>query len=248
MITFRLGPKKVYIVRGAQNTQPLLRMTDDVGSELFAVFAFDRMFDLSPEDRAKFAADKSGRIKRPSPGSLDSLPDGTRYWYGIRRLYDEYITRPYYSNCMADKYYEIFSAHLGQQPAGEWNTVSLFAYLKDRMARSATVSLCGQRILDLNPGFVEKLWSYDAVVFYLLRGAPKWLGGRPWKVRDELLDCVARALEGPWKEFDWNGPAAEADWEESLGSRFLRECVRWSKERGFSVRSARGLVTLMIFG
>jgi len=248
IVTFRLGPKKVYLVQGAQNTQPLLRMTSDIGSEAAAIFAYKRLFDMSPEDIAKFAADKSSRLKRASPGSVDNLPGGKRYWYGIRRLYDDYMMRPHYANSMADKYYELFSACLEEQPVGEWNTVSLFSYLKENMARSAIVSLCGQRILDLNPDFLKQFWAYDRVVFYLLRGAPKWLNHGPWKARDEFLDSISRALQAAWESFDWSGPAAHADWEESFGSRFSRECVRWARESGLSMRSTRGLMALMIFG
>ncbi|KAK0702256.1 cytochrome P450 [Lasiosphaeris hirsuta] len=204
IVMFRLGPKKVYLLQGVQNIQSLFRPTSDLESEGFMIMLFKNLWNMAPEDIARFAADTSGR----------------------------YMTRTHFSNRMADKYSDLFSAHLARQPSA--------------MAESAVVSLVGPHIFELNPSFIQNFWSFDEIVLYLITGPSRWIKQLPWKLRDRFHAAVGRYLDAAWANFDWNSPAAESDWEEHFGSRFSREVAKWFSDSGLSRQSARGFIMLIM--
>lgn len=244
VLWFWLGPKKVYLTRGAQNVRPLLRVTNDFGSEAF-IAGILRPLDMSPVDIAKFASDNSGRIKRRAPWS--KVPEDKRVWYGLHRIYDEFMTRAHYSNCMAEKYHQTFSSRLTSQPLNQWTDVSLFGFLKHEMAYSSLVSLVGTQILSLSTDFVELCWEYDEVAFYHLPGPPKWWNRKPYEVFDRFNESIGRYMDSAWENFDWDGPLADSDWEEQFGSRFAREMIRWFVGSGMTMQSARGWMCFIVF-
>ncbi|MCJ1389519.1 hypothetical protein MMC18_002376 [Xylographa bjoerkii] len=44
---------------------------------------------------------------------------------------------------------------------------------------------------------------------------------------------MRKYVDAAWANFDWNGPAADADWEPHFGARVCRELVKWLRESGF---------------
>ncbi|KAK5661823.1 hypothetical protein OQA88_9925 [Cercophora sp. LCS_1] len=250
ILTFRLGPVKVYCVQKPHNILPLLRVTNDFSSEGFMVMTFRGLWDLDPVDIAKFSADKSGRLKKPaspfSSSSSSSTTNSKRYWYAERKLYEEFLSRGAVANTMTDKYADMFSQRLGEQPLHEWATVSLFKWVKKHMTDAAVVSLIGPRILQQTPDFSDLFWDFDSNLFYLIMGPPKWLNRHPWRVHKAFHDAVARYVETAWREFNWDGPDAESDWEPVFGARVARELQKWCREAGFSDRTVRGFVAMLI--
>jgi len=232
------------MVQGPQNIQPMLRVTNEFGSEAFIALIL-KPLDMSPEDIAKFAGDKTGRLKKRAAWMSEG---GGRYWYGLHRVYEDFMTRAHYSARMADRFRDVLAERLTLQPEGQWvEGVGLFGFLKQDMTESALVAMCGPRILELNPGFAELSWEFDEIAFYLLCGPPRWWDARPYQVRDRFNGAIGRYLDEAWEKFDWNGPDAEADWEEHFGSRFSREMVKWFLDSGFTMRSTRGWMSFVIF-
>ncbi|KAK3324364.1 cytochrome P450 [Cercophora scortea] len=247
VVQFRLGPRRVYLLKGLQNIQLMLGQSNDIVSEPFMIMIFQNMWNFTPEDLAKFAGDKSGRLQQPAAGS-EAVPDHQRYWHSMHHIYSEYMTKARYSSRMADKYAEFFSTQLtAHSTVDEWTSVSLFGFIKQNMAYSAVAALLGPHILELNPGYVDKSWAFDDIVMYILYGPPKWMNRRPWAVRDEFHAATGRYLEAAWANFDWDGPEAASDWEEHFGSRFARELARWVRDDGFSKQSAQGIMSLIVF-
>ncbi|KAK4442767.1 cytochrome P450 [Podospora aff. communis PSN243] len=249
-LLYRLGPRKVYIVQGADNVAPLLRVTNDAGSEAFIVGILAQL-DMNKSDIDKFRRDTSSRLKRKSPWS--ATPDGERVWYGLHRVYEEWMTRMRFSYSMAGRYAVDFErrvtscAEEGGFAVGEGVEGGVFGFVKGAMGAASVVAMCGGRILERNPGFVELAWEFDEIAFYVLKGAPRWRDRRPFEVRDRFLGAIGRWLDEAWREFDWEGEDAESEWEEKFGSRFSREMVRWFLDQGMSMKSARGWMGFVIF-
>jgi hypothetical protein len=178
----------------------------------------------------------------------ESTPEDRRFWAGVHHVYSDYLTRPYHVNKLAQRFYQLFSVHLEEQPINEWRDTTIYRFLKFKMAESAVISLDGTKILELNPGFLNIMWEFDEVALGVILGAPKWLNRRPWMLRDRFHDACERYLESAWENFDWSKPNSESDWDEHFGSRFAREFAKWFKEHGFSTRGTAGAVSLILFG
>ncbi|KAK4182187.1 cytochrome P450, partial [Podospora australis] len=295
VLTYRLGPKNVYIVQGADNVSPLMRVTNDTGScdgsrkamQLANALTFQKdvenphhdWLDLSnctiymlktcfpsqvrhsseafivgilaplgfdSSDIKKFARDTSSRLKKGSAWS--DTPSHERVWYGLHKVYEEWMTRKKFSYSMAGKYLDDFESRLENKfPVGEYVEGNVFQFLKDEMGAASLVAMCGPRLLNMNGGrkFVDLAWEYDAIAFYILTGAPRWWDRKPFEVSDKFLEAVGRWVEDGWKKFDWD---TEADWEEKFGSRFSREMIKWFlHDAKMSMKSARGWMGFVIF-
>ncbi|KAK3688015.1 cytochrome P450 [Podospora appendiculata] len=186
---------------GVQNIQLMLGQSNDIVSEPFMIMVFQNMWNFTPEDLAKFATDKSGRLQHPRVES-ETVPDRQRYWHGVHHIYSEYMTKARYSSRMADKYADFFSTQLAAHSTlDEWTSVSLFGFVKQSMAHSAVAALLGPHVLGLNPGYVDKFWAFDDIVMYI-----------PFHA------ATGRYLDAALAHFDWDGPEAASDWEEHFGS------------------------------
>lgn len=237
----------VYLVTGAQNVQSMFRTSPSVSSDKFILLIMETLHWMTKDDLARFVQDKSGRLKTPAPGT-EGTPDEKRYWARNHEIYHKYMLHTRSTAKLAESYYALFSAELDQQPAGEWVTVRLYDYLKRNMCKAGTFSLCGKRLLDVNPDFIDAFWAFDEVSLQLVWGLPKWMNPGPARIRERLNLMCQRFLEEAFRDFDWNGPDADADWEPIFGSRFSREHAKWAKECGFSLRSRAGFYVTDVFG
>jgi hypothetical protein len=217
----------------------MFRTSSSVGSTKFMLLINERIQGITATDLAKWAADHSGRLKVPIRGT-ENTPEDKRYWASLHNLFHEYLTRSSATNALAESYYRIFGEKLGEMPLMEWTTVSVFAWLKDAMAESATISFCGKRILEVNPTLVRMMWDFDKIALQLVWGLPKWINPWPITLRQRWNGMGMKYLNTAFEEFDWNGPNSNADWEPVFGSRFSREYAKWGKKCGFELESRAG--------
>jgi hypothetical protein len=216
----------------------MFRVSSSVGSTGFMLRISERLQGVTATDLAKLAGDRSGRLKVPIRGTEDT-PEDKRYWAITHNLYHEYLTQSSATNALAETYYRFFGEKLKGMPLTEWTTVSVFAWLKDAMAESATVSFCGKRILEVNPTLVE-MWDFDKIALQLVWGLPKWINPWPIKLRQRWNGMGVKYLNTAFEEFDWNGPDSNADWDPVFGSRFSREYAKWVKKIGFESETRAG--------
>ncbi|KAK1751298.1 cytochrome P450 [Echria macrotheca] len=246
IVKYHLLNKTVYVVRGQQNMQQLLRGSPDLGSEGFILDVMKGLFAMTPSDHAKFVNDKSGRLKTPNPGT-EATP--VRYWAAIHYLYYDYLTAPHFASALATKFNVNFSAQLETQPLGEWTTVRIQKFVHTHLFHAAVVSLCGPRIFELNPDFTEVYWEFDPYAMMLCYVPPRWMARKAYQTRARGMAAVERWLDAAWERFDWDDKeAVEADWEPCFGARFNRETCRWMKDHGFDKQSITGFILGVIFG
>ncbi|KAK2039828.1 hypothetical protein LZ31DRAFT_587526 [Colletotrichum somersetense] len=181
-----LGPIKLYLVVGAQNVRAMFKSSAAMSSDAFMIRVVATVWDASPGDVAKFASDKSGRLKVPAPGAEDTPPEA-RYWAGMHHLMHAHLARMHPTNKLAETYYREYAKHLERFPVGERVTRNVLGFLNNDIAEAAITSLCGTRILEVAPDLV-------------------------WKRSDRFKAALSRYLDAAWDSSDWSGPDADADW------------------------------------
>lgn len=207
----------------------------------------DKHWGMTKDEINAFAKDTSGRLKTPAPGT-EHMPEAKRLWLGHDRVYAEYLTKPKYSDALADSFQKLFSQRLDKQVTMEWTTVNLFKLLKITMAESAIISLFGSQIIDLNPGFLECYWEFDEIAGTLVWGLPNFMQRSSVKTKDRLHKMTRKHIDSAWKHFDWNGADADSVWEPHFGSRLSRETAKWLREGGFSDQATAGHTLASLFG
>ena len=248
IISYYLGPNKVYLVTGAQNIRAMFSSPKGIRSDKFLLLVMDNMMAFPKADIAKFANDKSGRLPLAAGGAPDQAQ---RYWASQHRIMHDFLARADPATKLAASYEREFSARLeAQLPLGVWKPLRVLDFLRDHMAEAAIISLVGTRIFELSPDLLEALWEFDEIAANIAWGPPKWANRRAWNRRDRLHKVCARYLESAWANFDWNGPDADADWEPHFGARFSRELAKWMKEEGnFSDQASAGTIAITcLFG
>ena len=236
----------VYMVGGAENLQAMFK-PGAMSGKAFMMRITQNITGALESDMDKFINDNTGILPKPAPGTEDT-PANERYNYAAHQINHVYLGRTHHVNSLAESFYRFFSERLALQPLGEWTTVQLFHFFKTDVTESATRSLNGTRLLEINPDFTQNFWDFDDVALQLAWGLPKWLNPRPWRVRERYHSMFKKSLKSARERLDWDGPAADADWEENLGSRYAREAVKWTTENGFSEQQAAGSLGTGTFG
>ncbi|KAK4221087.1 cholesterol 7-alpha-monooxygenase 4 [Podospora fimiseda] len=246
IMKYKLGTKPVYLVRGEKNLQTFIRGSRDLDSEPFMYIAIKGLWGFTREDADKFGNDPTGRLKISNRGT-ESIPESQRYWHGIHKLYDQYLTSAEHSSALATKFLEIFNERLEQYPLNEWTTTSVMEIMKEHMFNTANITIFGSQRLKLAPETQRLYWIFEEYGWHFLYGMPRWMFPGAYKARDEFNYASKKYLDSAWKNFDWKGPDAESEWEPHFGSRFARESAKWLKESGFHEESQKGFFSMLLF-
>ncbi|KAL0932811.1 cytochrome p450 family protein [Colletotrichum truncatum] len=236
IVKLRLGPVRMYLIKGGQQVQTMFRKSATMSSDKFILMVFKDLQGTSKEDVAKFVNDKSGRLKAAAPGH-ENVPTEQRYWYTLHHLSTTNLSLTENTAHLANKYTEFLGEALAKHPLGEWSTVQLFQYLRKDMGESAIKSLCGTRLLEIVPDFSEQFWRFDSGSFQLLNGLPRWLNPKPAQERDKIARMSEKYLNEVFPTFDWEGLSPDTYWEPALGSRHSRELQKWAYDSGMTLQS-----------
>lgn len=234
------------MVSGEKNIQAINRPSHSISPDVFFLEVMANVWGAKKDEVSKFEQDKSGRSKNPVPGH-DVQPGQPRLWHGQHHVYSEYLQRTDHANALSNKYFQLFSERLTKQPLGEWREIRLSQFFESDMAEAALVALMGPRIVELNPGFWPAMWEFARLAPQLMWGLPRWVNPKPWKIREEFHAMCRRYVDAAEKEFDWDGPDADAEWEPHYGSRMARELIAWAK-KNLSKETTAGMVATFIFG
>lgn len=236
----------MYLVTGAQNVQTMFRPSRGLSPDIFMLDIMAYVWAARDEELTKFRNDKSGRMRKPLPGTEDT-PAPQRYWASQHHLHSEFLARADAASRLGELYHQRFTERVELVPVGEWRTATVMAFMMKDMSQSALVTFMGTRILDLNPGFMDAMWDFILTAAELPWGLPRWMNPRPWRNRDRFHAMTRRYLDSAWANFDWQGPDADQDWEPHFGSRAAREMGKWMRDN-LSPETSAGLVAAFIFG
>jgi hypothetical protein len=225
----------------------MFRKSGSIDGARFTMMAFEHIDGFSKEDLKKFSEDKSGRLAKPAPGYEDIDPE-KRLWAKLHEVHQATLVRTAPSVYLANVYDRYFGAALEEQPLGEWTTVRLYEFMRNEMGKSACITICGERCLEINPKFLDKFWEFDTIAFQVTFGPPKWISPRPTRIRDEWNMECQKIIKDGLDSFDWNGPAADSEWEPTFGSRYMRSLIKLCVDNDLSLQTAGGIFGGGLFG
>jgi len=92
------------------------------------LIAIENMMGATPDDLAKFARDKSGRLPVPRPGT-EATPARDRVWASLHAVMHQYLATTRYTNALAASYQRFFGERLAQRfpVGGEWREASVLS-------------------------------------------------------------------------------------------------------------------------
>jgi hypothetical protein len=111
----------------------------------------------------------------------------------------------------------------------------------------AITTLFGPKILELNPDFLDAFWGFDSYASVLVYGFPEWMYPAPYRASNRFLDRIEKYVEAGLKNFDWDGPEVEAQWEPHFGTRITRELTKWLTDAGFRRKAVAGALGTLVF-
>jgi hypothetical protein len=236
-VKFRIGQKGVYLITRGKNVQYALRNSGSLSSNELIYMALQQLSGTTQEDVAKFKNDKSGTSHVPSI----NMPEEERMWAPFHRIFMDNISNSKAVGVMTAKFCEFFSEALSQQLQGKWQTIRVYQFLEQQMARCAITSFYGSYILEQFPDLIDAMWKFDSNISALVFGVPRFLYSKPYAARDGFHEIGDKFLNAAWSKFDWNSRDMNADWEPIFGTRFSRMHSKFFKDKEFSMRSRSGL-------
>ncbi|KAK2036533.1 cytochrome P450 [Colletotrichum somersetense] len=242
-----LGPMRLYLVKGEDTVQAMFRSSSTFTYQKFILLVIKNLQGSSKEDVKKFVKDKSGSSKAPAPG-WGNVPQEHRYWYQLHHHATENISRTESTNRLAIMYIKFFGQAMEKQSSEEWTTVRLFDFLRKDMAESALKSLCGTRILELVPDYIEQFWRFDSIAVQAVYGLPKWMNPKPAEERDKLNRMTQEFLKDAFSTFDWDGPDVDSKWDPIFGSRYVRLLMKWLADVDMSMQTIAGFHMIAVLG
>ncbi|OHW97251.1 cytochrome p450 family protein [Colletotrichum incanum] len=242
-----LGPMRLYLVKGGESVQAMFRSSSTFSYEKFILMVVKNLQGSSKEDVDKFVKERSGRSMTPAPG-WENVSQEQRYWYQLHHLTVENLSRTDSTSHLANTYTRFFGESLERQPLGKWATVRLFDFLRKDMGESALKSLCGTRILEIVPNYIDQFWRFDSIGVQAVYGLPKWINPKPAEERDKLNRMTQEFMKDAFSTFDWDGPDTESHWDPIFGSRYVRLLMKWLADRDMTMQTRAGFHMISVLG
>ncbi|KAI0451598.1 cytochrome P450 [Xylaria acuta] len=233
-----LGPLKMHFI-SAKHISIIFRSS--FASEPWIERIIEHAAGYSLSDVAKFSRDVSGCAST-------ALTSDGRIWYAMHRMYDESLVSSSSVNMLSESFQVFFAQQLSMRNGVE--EIRLLDFLKKNMATAATRAMFGDRILDVNPGFVDAFWEWDQYAETLAFGLPSWLNRKALTARNRVRAMCLKWYEIAIQEFDLTGVGSleGVHWEPVFGSRMSTGLAQWGKSFGFSPDSMGASYSLAVFG
>ncbi|KAJ4387231.1 hypothetical protein N0V93_007820 [Gnomoniopsis smithogilvyi] len=249
LLRFYLGPQTVYLITGSQGIKSIFgrAMVHTVtNQEQMTQFALSTLYKLNKNEVQRWKDDKSGVAKTPIAGT-ESTPTRQRLWFMYEHIYAEFLGEARYFHPIAEGFARNLNQILSSYPAHEWTAVSIRDFCRSKVVEASVNSLFGPDLTRLTPDLIERFWEFDKNVFKLVMGLPKWINAGPVRAHDRFVDAIRTWLDAASMGFDWDGQAAEAEWEPRFGGRAPRELIKWMKETGWRSEVIAATVGALVF-
>ncbi|AEO64934.1 uncharacterized protein THITE_2049026 [Thermothielavioides terrestris NRRL 8126] len=248
VVRFWMGTTPVYLFGGPKHYQAIFASRDLTYNGIMLQIGFPKLWRMTREEIQRFANDKSGHKETPLPGT-EHVPPQQRYWATKYHVLYDFLSRKHHIKPIVDEFARQFSRDVVEKfPLGQWTTLSIDELTRRDFTRCAITTLFGPKILELNPDFLDAFWYFDSYASVLVYGFPRWMYPQPFRASDRFLDRIEKYVEAGLKDFDWNGPDVDAQWEPHFGTRITRELTKWLTDAGFQRKSVAGALGTLVFG
>ena len=217
----------------------LFKPTPAISSNQVVAIALHKVLGVPDNVLPLYAADDSGQLPKPMPGSK-VLPENR-----IRSLHFK-AAHQHLAGLNGLKLGERYMGLLSQKISAdtrigpEWVELpDLYLFIQNLVFPAGTESLYGSTILALHPTLTEDFWAFEKCIPTLLKGLPRWVTPNAYRKRDKMLELIK----------DWHTFACERsdcsktgpddpEWEPYLGCKYVR--ARQSMFRGIEAMNAGG--------
>lgn len=167
--------------------------------------------------------DTSGSARESLPGS--STPANKRILRMQQVSTLDVITSKEGMAEILHQFTRVYDALLDERVVGgTWVELhDLYGFLRHIGSNAVITALCGPRLLQNCPGFLEEFWTFDERVHFLHMGLPSWLNPRAGRARAFCIDAITEWRKGA-VEMAKNAPGdIENDmWNEIWGLKAMR--------------------------
>lgn len=234
-IRVRIGPLKLYLVSGADNYLALFssKASRCMNTKAAVLLALENLFGTPSNIIPFYAADNSGVNSTPVPWSR--VKPEHRITYLQTRAAHKYLSGPGLAH-MTEFYLNVLKQWFQNRQIGsEWvDHPDLYRFLQDTVFRAAVEAMCGQHLLAQSPTFVDDFWEFVDSVPTLIKGLPRWLSPRPYRVRGRLLDAIKRWHNLAHAKSDSSKIGADdPEWDPYFGSKLIRARQEYSRNMPF---------------
>ena len=220
-IGVRFGPTRLYLVNNAQDNITLFKNSNVLTSKPGVMLAMNNLFRSPKHNQALYQNDNSGSMAKPLPGS--NVEPNKRIFHLQHHNSTKYLTGANL-NQMTERFISILATRLGKKDIGdEWIELpDLHRFMQIELGHATVKALCGEKIFEVDPDFVEHFWEYDSHAGTLLKGFPRWLTPAAYKALDVVHSSIMK-----WHALARENASAELenehlDWEPYWGAKFMR--------------------------
>jgi hypothetical protein len=224
-VQLKLVTEKLYLVTGAENVLALFKNSRELSTQPAMIRTLVKAFGFPAADVPFLDADDSGILANPHPSSSVVEPH-RRIWYQSHRILHLNLTGSALNRMTA-----CFMETLSEQMANnkdigydEWTTLpDFYGFLKSELFQASMTALCGPHLFELSPTFAEDFWAFDHQLPNLFKGVPQWMNPKGYRVRERLLDSIAK-----WQKFAnehvnvLDDAQRDVEWEPYFGSKLMR--------------------------
>ncbi|MCJ1391521.1 hypothetical protein MMC18_004385 [Xylographa bjoerkii] len=234
-IRLRLGPLKIYLVSGADHYETLFgsKASRCMNTKASVLLALRNLFGTPANVIPYYAGDNSGVNSTPLPGSR--VKPEHRITYFQTRAAHKHLSGLGLVQ-MTDFFLKVLEREIdGTQVGSEWvDQPDLYRFLQNEVFRAAVEALCGPYLFSQSPTFVEDFWEFVSWVPTLIKGFPRWMLPKPYRVRGRLLDAIKRWHELAHKHSDCTKIGVDdPEWEPYFGSKLIRARQEYSRSMHF---------------
>lgn len=223
-IQFRLLNRRITLLYGPDIILGLFKKSKEVAAEHWLVQVLVNAFGVEPSDAPFYLKDDTGISNQPAPRSND-VPAEHRIFYLVYKSIHVGLSGDRLDE-MSRQLIRNVSTQLGQQSfTEEWTDVpDLYQpFIRKICFKAGIVSLCGSKILEVIPTFVEDFWTFDYHVPTLFKEVPSWLAPNAFSARDTMKQNVQKWHDYAHAHYDVDeGEDDPRHWEEYFGTRMMR--------------------------
>ncbi|KAG9235358.1 cytochrome P450 [Amylocarpus encephaloides] len=207
IIGARLGPMFVYFVAGAKNIQTIFRNSKSLTTRTLVLRIYGNVIGVPRGDMKIFEYDDSESMTTP----LTQIPEEKRIWQHRHHAIVHSLKNTEALNILTRVFTREIMELANQQHLGEWQTGPF----------------------KQNPDLAKDFWEFMRGFMVLFFGIPRLIAPKPYAARDRLIQACTKHLRDIESRYD-GIIAANAEWDEDLGSRVNRDLDKVMKDVGIS--------------
>lgn len=185
----KFGPKSLTLVSNPEHITAIFKAAKTAGAKPATSMALRKVFGGSATAAKYWDDDNSGIAVQPRKESNVKPENRVHFW--TAHTSQEFLSSPHLQPLN-----ERFVATVGKQLDGmgiqeQWvEYPDLYSFVQLVVGESATRTLFGERVLELNPGLLDDFRIFDSNMTKFLFGRPRWLMEAAYRARERLREAL----------------------------------------------------------